>query len=99
MWFAVVLFISVQASFDKHILLVMGAQHLRLMSLPVRVGHREYMESMLEQLQRRLQDTQQNLQQSCCDLQQLQAEHDTLLERHNKILQEGVAKEAELRER
>ncbi|XP_048850322.1 GRIP and coiled-coil domain-containing protein 2 isoform X2 [Brienomyrus brachyistius] len=60
---------------------------------------REYMESMLEQLQLRLQDTQQNLQQSCCDLQQLQAEHDTLLERHNKILQEGVAKEAELRER
>lgn len=33
------------------------------------------------------------------ELQQLQVEHDTLLERHNKILQETISKEAELRER
>ncbi len=53
----------------------------------------------MEQLRSRLQETQQSLQSSASELQQLQMEHDTLLERHNKILQEAVRKEAELRER
>ncbi|KAK7168483.1 hypothetical protein R3I93_004709 [Phoxinus phoxinus] len=60
---------------------------------------REQMEDALEQLRRRLQETQTSLQCSTAELQQLQTDHDTLLERHNKILQEGVSKEAELRER
>ncbi|XP_067265156.1 GRIP and coiled-coil domain-containing protein 2 isoform X3 [Chanodichthys erythropterus] len=60
---------------------------------------REQMECVLEQLRSRLQETQQSLQSSTAELQQLQTEHDTLLERHNKILQESVSKEAELRER
>ncbi|KAI1899354.1 hypothetical protein AGOR_G00060920 [Albula goreensis] len=60
---------------------------------------REHMECMVEQLKGRLHDTQQSLQTSSTELQQLQTEHDTLLERHNKILQETVVKEAELRER
>ncbi|KAJ8350736.1 hypothetical protein SKAU_G00258660 [Synaphobranchus kaupii] len=60
---------------------------------------REHMESLIVQLKGRLQDSQQNLQTNCAELQQLQTEHDTLLERHNKILQETVSKEAELRER
>lgn len=54
---------------------------------------------MVEQLRSRLQETQQSLQSSTSELQQLQVEHDMLLERHNKILQETVSKEAELRER
>lgn len=53
----------------------------------------------MEQLRSRLQETQQSLQSSTSELQQLQVEHDTLLERHNRILQETVSKEAELRER
>ncbi|XP_062313037.1 GRIP and coiled-coil domain-containing protein 2 isoform X1 [Osmerus eperlanus] len=60
---------------------------------------REQMESVVEQLQVKLQDSQQGLRAGAAELQQLQAEHDTLLERHNKILQETVAKEAQLRER
>ncbi|CAM4608871.1 hypothetical protein PO909_034093 [Leuciscus waleckii] len=60
---------------------------------------REQMEAALEQLRRRLQETQTSLQCSTAELQQLQTDHDTLLERHNKILQESVSKEAELRER
>lgn len=60
---------------------------------------REHMEAVVEQLRSRLQETQQSLQSSTSELQQLQVEHDTLLERHNRILQETVSKEAELRER
>ena len=63
------------------------------------VCFREQMESMVEQLQVKLQDSQQGVRAGAAELQQLQAEHDTLLERHNQILQESVAKEAELRER
>lgn len=57
------------------------------------------MEKVIEQLKIKLQETQHNLQVNVVDLQTLQSEHDTLLDRHNKILQETVAKEAELRER
>uniref|UniRef100_A0A673IAR3 GRIP domain-containing protein n=1 Tax=Sinocyclocheilus rhinocerous TaxID=307959 RepID=A0A673IAR3_9TELE len=60
---------------------------------------REHMEAVVEQLRSRLKETQQSLQSSTSELQQLQVEHDTLLERHNRILQESVSKEAELRER
>ncbi|XP_073701579.1 GRIP and coiled-coil domain-containing protein 2 [Garra rufa] len=60
---------------------------------------REHLEAVVEQLRSRLQETQQSLQSSTSELQQLQVEHDMLLERHNKILQETVSKEAELRER
>ncbi|KAM8857664.1 GRIP and coiled-coil domain-containing protein 2 [Synchiropus picturatus] len=60
---------------------------------------RERMTSQVEQLRSRLAESQQNLQSSTAELLQLQNEHDTLLERHNKILQENVSKEAELRER
>ncbi|XP_038862955.1 GRIP and coiled-coil domain-containing protein 2-like isoform X1 [Salvelinus namaycush] len=60
---------------------------------------REQMESMVDQYKAKLQDSQQSLAVSTAEFQQLQMEHDTLLERHNKILQETVAKEAELRER
>ncbi|XP_063160987.1 GRIP and coiled-coil domain-containing protein 2 [Candoia aspera] len=60
---------------------------------------REHMEKVIEQLKIKLQDTQHNLQINLVDLQALQTEHDTLLDRHNKILQETVAKEAELREK
>uniref|UniRef100_A0A8C2ICS5 GRIP domain-containing protein n=1 Tax=Cyprinus carpio TaxID=7962 RepID=A0A8C2ICS5_CYPCA len=60
---------------------------------------REHLEAVVEQLRSRLQETQQSLQSSTSELQQLQVEHDTLLERHNRILQETVSKEAELRER
>ncbi|KAF4109507.1 GRIP and coiled-coil domain-containing protein 2 [Onychostoma macrolepis] len=60
---------------------------------------RERSEAVVEQLRSRLQETQQSLQSSTSELQQLQVEHDMLLERHNKILQETVSKEAELRER
>lgn len=59
----------------------------------------EHMEKIIDQLKNKLQDTQQTLQISASELQVLQTEHDTLLERHNKILQETVAKEAELREK
>lgn len=60
---------------------------------------REHMEKIIDQLKIKLQDTQHNLQISATELQALQNEHDTLLERHNKILQETVVKEAELREK
>ncbi|XP_070607180.1 GRIP and coiled-coil domain-containing protein 2 [Erythrolamprus reginae] len=60
---------------------------------------REHMEKVIEQLKIKLQETQHNLQTNMVDLQTLQSEHDALLDRHNKILQETVAKEAELREK
>ncbi|XP_030057322.1 GRIP and coiled-coil domain-containing protein 2 [Microcaecilia unicolor] len=60
---------------------------------------REQMEMMVQQLKVKLQETQQNLQINTTELQTLQSEHDTLLDRHNKMLQETVAKEAELREK
>ncbi|KAG8137507.1 hypothetical protein E2320_004745 [Naja naja] len=60
---------------------------------------REHMEKVIDQLKIKLQETQHNLQINVVDLQTLQSEHDALLERHNKILQETVAKEAELREK
>ncbi|XP_036418229.1 GRIP and coiled-coil domain-containing protein 2 [Colossoma macropomum] len=60
---------------------------------------REHMETTLEQLRSKLQESQLNLQSGTVELQQLHTEHDMLLERHNKMLQQTVAKEAELRER
>lgn len=60
---------------------------------------REQLSSQVEQLRSRLAESQQSLQSNTVELLQLQTEHDTLLERHNKILQETVSKEAELRER
>lgn len=57
------------------------------------------METMLEQLRAKLQDSQLNVQSCNAELQQLQTEYDTLLERHNKMLQQTIAKEAELRDR
>lgn len=57
------------------------------------------METVIEQLKAKLQETQHNLQINAAEFQALQSEHDTLLERHNKMLQETVAKEAELREK
>uniref|UniRef100_A0A8C3C029 GRIP and coiled-coil domain containing 2 n=1 Tax=Cairina moschata TaxID=8855 RepID=A0A8C3C029_CAIMO len=60
---------------------------------------REQLEMVIEQLKVKLQDVQHNLQLNTADFQALQSEHDTLLERHNKMLQETVAKEAELREK
>ncbi|XP_030425342.1 GRIP and coiled-coil domain-containing protein 2 isoform X3 [Gopherus evgoodei] len=60
---------------------------------------REHMETVIDQLKVKLQDAQHNLQISVTELQALQSEHDTLLERHNKMLQETVTKEAELREK
>ena len=60
---------------------------------------REHLEMLVDQLKIKLQDTQNNLQINVCELQTLQSEHHTLLERHNKMLQETVSKEAELREK
>ncbi|XP_023959718.2 GRIP and coiled-coil domain-containing protein 2 isoform X2 [Chrysemys picta bellii] len=60
---------------------------------------REHMEMVIDQLKVKLQDAQHNLQINGTELQALQSEHDTLLERHNKMLQETVTKEAELREK
>ncbi|KAM6342215.1 GRIP and coiled-coil domain-containing protein 2 isoform 1-T1 [Podargus strigoides] len=60
---------------------------------------REQLEMVIDQLKVKLQDAQQNSQMNASELQVLQSEHDTLLERHNKMLQETVAKEAELREK
>jgi len=54
---------------------------------------------VIGQLKVKLQDAQHNSQMNASELQALQSEHDTLLERHNKMLQETVAKEAELREK
>uniref|UniRef100_A0A8B9FL32 GRIP and coiled-coil domain containing 2 n=1 Tax=Amazona collaria TaxID=241587 RepID=A0A8B9FL32_9PSIT len=60
---------------------------------------REQLEMVIEQLKVKLQDAQHNAQLNASELEVLQSEHDTLLERHNKMLQETVAKEAELREK
>uniref|UniRef100_A0A8C8AGR0 GRIP domain-containing protein n=1 Tax=Otus sunia TaxID=257818 RepID=A0A8C8AGR0_9STRI len=60
---------------------------------------REQLEITIDQLKVKLQDAQHNSQMNASELQALQSEHDTLLERHNKMLQETVAKEAELREK
>ncbi|XP_061233732.1 GRIP and coiled-coil domain-containing protein 2 isoform X2 [Neopsephotus bourkii] len=60
---------------------------------------REQLEMVIEQLKVKLQDAQHNSQLNASELEVLQSEHDTLLERHNKMLQETVAKEAELREK
>ncbi|KAM9021439.1 GRIP and coiled-coil domain-containing protein 2 isoform 1-T1 [Ara ararauna] len=60
---------------------------------------REQLEMVIEQLKVKLQDAQHNSQLNASELEMLQSEHDTLLERHNKMLQETVAKEAELREK
>ncbi|KAI1241665.1 hypothetical protein IHE44_0005151 [Lamprotornis superbus] len=60
---------------------------------------REQLEMVIDQLKVKLQDAQHNSQLNASELQALQSEHDTLLERHNKMLQETVAKEAELREK
>ncbi|XP_068428479.1 GRIP and coiled-coil domain-containing protein 2 [Clinocottus analis] len=60
---------------------------------------REQLSSQVEQLRSRLAESQQSLQSSAAEVQQLQTEYDSLLERHNKILQETVSKEAELRDR
>ncbi|KAM6316656.1 GRIP and coiled-coil domain-containing protein 2 [Aegotheles albertisi] len=60
---------------------------------------REQLEMVINQLKVKLQDAQHNSQLNASELQALQSEHDTLLERHNKMLQETVAKEAELREK
>ncbi|XP_037662875.1 GRIP and coiled-coil domain-containing protein 2 [Choloepus didactylus] len=60
---------------------------------------REHLEMLIDQLKIKLQDTQNNLHINVSELQTLQTEHDTLLERHNKMLQETVSKEAELREK
>ncbi|XP_064264022.1 GRIP and coiled-coil domain-containing protein 2 isoform X1 [Passer domesticus] len=60
---------------------------------------REQLEMVIDQLKAKLQDAQHNSQMNASELQALQSEHDTLLERHNKMLQETVAKEAELREK
>lgn len=57
------------------------------------------METMLDQLRSKLQESQLNVKSCNAELQQLQAEYDTLLERHNKMLQQTITKEAELRER
>ncbi|XP_053311061.1 GRIP and coiled-coil domain-containing protein 2 [Spea bombifrons] len=60
---------------------------------------REHLQSMLDQIKVKLQETQHTLQINTVELQALQSEHDVLLERHNKMLQETVTKEAELREK
>lgn len=60
---------------------------------------REQLFSQVQLLRTKLTENQQSLQSSTAELQQLHTEHDTLLERHNKILQETISKEAELRER
>ena len=54
---------------------------------------------LIDQLKLKLQDTQNSLQISASELQALQCEHCALLERHNRMLQEAVGKEAELREK
>ncbi|ELW72168.1 GRIP and coiled-coil domain-containing protein 2 [Tupaia chinensis] len=60
---------------------------------------REHLETLIDQLKVKLQDSQHNLQITTSEFHALQSEHDTLLERHNKMLQETVSKEAELREK
>lgn len=63
------------------------------------IGFREHLQTMLDQVKNKLQDAQHSLQMNTAELQTLQSEHDMLLERHNKMLQETVTKEAELREK
>ncbi|XP_051882341.1 GRIP and coiled-coil domain-containing protein 2 [Pristis pectinata] len=60
---------------------------------------KEHLQKVIDQLKAKLQETQCNLQVSVGELQALQLEHDMLLERHNKILQETVSREAEIREK
>ncbi|KAG8586948.1 hypothetical protein GDO81_005520 [Engystomops pustulosus] len=60
---------------------------------------REHLQAMLDQVKTKLQETQHSLQMNTAELQTLQSDHDLLLERHNKMLQETVTKEAELREK
>ncbi|XP_075708786.1 GRIP and coiled-coil domain-containing protein 2 [Rhinoderma darwinii] len=60
---------------------------------------REHLQAMLDQVKTKLQETQRILQVNTAELHSLQSEHDMLLERHNKMLQETVTKEAELREK
>ncbi|XP_038673591.1 GRIP and coiled-coil domain-containing protein 2 isoform X2 [Scyliorhinus canicula] len=60
---------------------------------------KEHLQKVVDQLKAKLQETQCNLQVNVGELQALQLEHDMLLERHNKILQETVSKEAEIREK
>ncbi|XP_067889902.1 GRIP and coiled-coil domain-containing protein 2 [Heterodontus francisci] len=60
---------------------------------------KEHLQKVVDQLKAKLQETQCNLQVNVGELQTLQLEHDMLLERHNKILQETVSKEAEIREK
>ncbi|XP_040192396.1 GRIP and coiled-coil domain-containing protein 2 [Rana temporaria] len=60
---------------------------------------REHLQTMLDQVKNKLQDAQHSLQMNTAELQALQSEHDMLVERHNKMLQETVTKEAELREK
>lgn len=57
------------------------------------------METMVDQLRSKLKESQLNAKSCNAELQQLQTEYDTLLERHNKMLQQTITKEAELRER
>lgn len=75
-----------------------GGRDVNVMNTPC-LSVREQLSAQVEQLRSRLAESQQSLQSTTAELQQLQSEHDTLLERHNKILQETVRKEAELRER
>ncbi|XP_034041712.1 GRIP and coiled-coil domain-containing protein 2 isoform X2 [Thalassophryne amazonica] len=60
---------------------------------------RDQLCSQVAHLKSRLVESQQSLQSSTAELHQLQTEHDTLLERHNRMLQEAISKDAELRER
>lgn len=70
-----------------------------MLHIPFSSTCREQLEMVIDQLKVKLQDAQHNSQMNASELQALQSEHDTLLERHNKMLQETVAKEAELREK
>ncbi|XP_072899666.1 GRIP and coiled-coil domain-containing protein 2 [Hemitrygon akajei] len=60
---------------------------------------KEHLQTVIDQLKAKLHESQCHLQVSVGDLQALQLEHDMLLERHNKILQETVTRETEMREK
>ncbi|XP_062910118.1 GRIP and coiled-coil domain-containing protein 2 [Mobula hypostoma] len=60
---------------------------------------KEHLQKVIDQLKAKLHETQCQLQVSVGELQALQLEHDMLLERHNKILQETVTRETEIREK
>ncbi|XP_069747241.1 GRIP and coiled-coil domain-containing protein 2 isoform X2 [Narcine bancroftii] len=60
---------------------------------------KEHLQKVIDQLKAKLQESQCNLQVRGSELQTLQLDHDMLLERHNKILQETVTREAEIREK